>query len=50
MRTYLSAMLTMLLLAGLVPMLGACKTAAGLGQDLSAGGHAVTNSAEKHAP
>ena len=41
------ALLTLLLAA---PLLGACHTTAGLGEDLSAGGHAVTNSAEKHAP
>lgn len=27
--------------------LAACNTVAGAGQDLSAGGHAITNSAEK---
>ncbi|HTH59902.1 MAG TPA: entericidin A/B family lipoprotein [Paraburkholderia sp.] len=27
--------------------LAACNTIAGAGQDLSAGGHAITNSAEK---
>jgi entericidin B len=42
--------LTLLALVGIAPLLGACHTAAGLGEDLSAGGHAVTNSAEKHAP
>jgi entericidin B len=50
MRRYLSVVLTMLLLAGIVPILGACHTTAGVGEDLSAGGHAMTNSAEKHAP
>jgi predicted small secreted protein len=32
------------------PLLGACQTTAGAGEDISAGGHALTNSAEKHAP
>lgn len=39
-----------LILIGIAPMLGACQTVAGAGEDISAGGHAVTNSAEKHAP
>jgi entericidin B len=42
--------LAFLALIGLAPMLGACQTVAGAGEDISAGGHAVTNSAEKHAP
>jgi entericidin B len=50
MRKHLSAILALLALLGSVPLLSACHTAAGLGEDLSAGGHAVTNSAEKHAP
>jgi entericidin B len=50
MRRNLSVVLILLALVGLAPLLGACHTTAGLGEDLSAGGHAVTNSAEKHAP
>ena len=50
MRRNLSVALILLALVGLAPLLGACHTTAGLGEDLSAGGHAVTNSAEKHAP
>jgi len=50
MRRILPVALTLLALAGLAPLLGACHTTAGVGQDLSAGGHAVTNSAEKHTP
>jgi predicted small secreted protein len=34
-------------LAGAAIMLSACNTTAGVGQDVSAAGHAVTNSAEK---
>jgi predicted small secreted protein len=40
-------------LAGLLaiaPMLAACHTTAGVGQDLSQGGHALTNSANANAP
>jgi predicted small secreted protein len=50
MRKKLSIALTLLALIGMAPLLGACHTTAGVGEDLSAGGHAVTNSAEKHAP
>jgi predicted small secreted protein len=50
MRKNISLALALLSLIGLAPMLGACHTTAGVGQDLSAGGHAVTNSAEKHSP
>jgi predicted small secreted protein len=38
---------SILVLAGTVTMLSACNTTAGVGQDVSATGHAVTNSAEK---
>jgi predicted small secreted protein len=37
-------------LLGIAPMLSACHTTAGLGQDVSQGGHALTNSANTHAP
>lgn len=30
--------------------LAACHTTAGFGQDMSQGGHALTNSADTHAP
>jgi predicted small secreted protein len=50
MRKNVSLAFTLLALIGLVPLLGACHTAAGAGEDLSAGGHAITNSAEKHTP
>ena len=39
--------LNLVLLAGAAPLLSACNTTAGAGQDVSAVGHAVTNSAEK---
>jgi predicted small secreted protein len=50
MRKKLSIALTLLALIGLTPMLGACHTTAGAGEDLSASGHAITNSADKHTP
>lgn len=50
MRNILSMTFVLLVLIGMAPLLGACQTTAGAGEDLSAGGHALTNSAEKHAP
>jgi predicted small secreted protein len=50
MRKNITLALTLLAVIGLAPMLGACHTTAGAGEDLSAGGHALTHSADKHAP
>jgi predicted small secreted protein len=50
MQKNITIALTLLALIGVAPMLAACHTAAGAGEDLTAGGHALTNSAEKHAP
>jgi predicted small secreted protein len=50
MRKKFSIALTLLALIGVAPLLGACHTTAGAGEDLSAGGHAITHSAEKHTP
>jgi predicted small secreted protein len=50
MRKTLSIALTFLMLLGAVPLLGACHTTAGAGEDISATGNAITNSAEKHTP
>lgn len=50
MRNILSITFTLLVLIGMTPLLGACQTTAGAGEDISASGHALTNSAEKHAP
>jgi predicted small secreted protein len=50
MRKNLSIALTLLALIGLAPMLGACHTAAGAGQDISASGHAITHTADKLTP
>ena len=50
MRKHLSIALALLMLIAAAPLLGACHTTAGAGEDLSAAGHAMTNSADKHAP
>ena len=46
MRRSLSLLLPLLALLAAVPLLAACNTVAGAGQDLSNAGHAVTNGAE----
>jgi predicted small secreted protein len=46
-RNFVSVVLSAFVLAGAMTVLGACNTTAGLGQDVSATGKAVTNSAEK---
>ncbi len=50
MRNTVSIALTLLALIATMPLLGACQTTAGAGEDISSAGHAITNSAEKHAP
>lgn len=40
--------LTALFLLAATVLLTACNTVAGAGQDISKGGNAITNSAEKH--
>ncbi len=50
MQKKIAVALTLLGLIGSVSLLSACQTVAGAGEDLSAGGHAMTKSAEKHAP
>jgi predicted small secreted protein len=50
MRKNFSIALTLLALAGAAPLLGACHTTAGAGQDISASGHVLTNSAQKNTP
>jgi len=42
--------LTVLLLTATAPLLSACHTTAGAGEDISATGKAITNSADKHTP
>ena len=50
MKISLKLAATLLALSMAMPLLSACNTTAGVGQDLSAGGHALTNSAEKAKP
>ena len=50
MRKQFSIALTLLALLAASPILAACQTTAGAGEDISAGGRALTHSAEKHAP
>jgi len=50
MRTKLTIALTLFVLIAATPLLSACQTTAGAGEDISAGGRAITHSAEKHAP
>lgn len=50
MRHKLSALIVFLVLLGLTPLLTGCHATAGAGEDISATGKAMTNSAEKHKP
>ena len=49
MRKIVLITLTLLMLIGAMPLLGACHTMAGAGQDISDTGNALTNSADKPA-
>lgn len=42
--------LTLLALLGAAPLLGACHTTAGAGEDISKTGQAIERSANEHAP
>lgn len=42
--------LTLLTLLGAAPILSACHTMAGAGEDISKAGDAIERSADKHAP
>ncbi len=42
--------LSLLLLSGATALLSACNTTAGVGQDISATGKAITNGAEQNKP
>ncbi len=46
----LSIAVALVALLGLAPLLGACQTTAGAGRDISAGGHAITHSANENTP
>jgi predicted small secreted protein len=50
MNAKLLSALVMFALLGAIPLLSACQTTAGAGEDISHTGHAITNSAERHAP
>ncbi len=50
MRRILHRLSPLLLLLAAAPLLGACNTMAGAGQDLSNTGNAITNSAEHNQP
>jgi entericidin B len=50
MQKKFSIVLTLLALIGSSSLLAACQTTAGAGRDLSNGGKALTNSAERNAP
>jgi predicted small secreted protein len=50
MRKNTSIVLALLALIGLAPMLGACHTTAGAGEDISASGHAISHEANKLTP
>lgn len=45
----MSKLVTMALLAGAVLIVAGCNTMAGMGTDISNGGHAITNEANKAA-
>ena len=46
-KTLAIALLNLVLLSGAAALLSACNTTAGAGKDVSAAGHAVTDSADK---
>lgn len=50
MRTKFSIALTLLVLIAAAPLLGACHTTAGAGEDISATGHAISHSAARNTP
>lgn len=47
-KNLIMAALGLLLLCGAAPLLSACNTTAGFGEDMSSAGHALTNSAERN--
>jgi predicted small secreted protein len=49
-RTKLSITLALLVLIGAAPLIGACHTTAGAGEDISATGHVITHIAVKNTP
>jgi entericidin B len=49
-RSLAISFLSLLLLSGATALLSACNTTAGVGQDISATGKAITNGAEQNKP
>jgi len=49
-KSLATAFLSLLLLTGAAAILSACNTTAGVGRDLGAAGHAISNSAEENKP
>jgi len=47
-RTFMTRLIALLLLAGTAMLATGCNTMAGAGEDISKGGNAITNSAEKN--
>ena len=50
MRNRIMLALTLFALLGAAPLLGACHTTAGAGEDISQAGRAIEKAAVKHAP
>jgi predicted small secreted protein len=50
MKKHLAFALTIAFLLAAAPLLSACQTTAGAGQDISSAGNALTKSAVKNAP
>ncbi|HWG80281.1 MAG TPA: entericidin A/B family lipoprotein [Stellaceae bacterium] len=46
-KGFASALVAIFVLAGAATVLGACNTTRGFGEDMTAAGHALSNSAEK---
>jgi len=46
-KNLVMAFLTVFMLSGAAVMLSACNTTAGMGRDMSAAGHAVSNTAQE---
>jgi len=47
-KRLIMVLLSLLVLSGATPLLSACNTTAGAGEDMSAAGHAITGSAERN--
>jgi entericidin B len=47
-KRLIMVLLSLLVLSGAAPLLSACNTTAGAGEDMSAAGHAITGSAERN--